>query len=156
MSGGGGTDDGRGQWALVCRVGNRPGVMARTAAQFSTRGINVDVVSAAGAPAGVDVPTRVLVVFRATERRAREMARIVVRLADVDAADLVPSSDAALLGMARARLGADATAPDAPDGVTVTALPDGVVAVGPWAAVDAYVTTLVDGGATDVTRAALA
>ena len=80
---------------LVAATDDRPGVVAALTGVFSTRGVNVDtVVAVRGSLDGA--PGTVVAAFRASERRARLLQRVVGRLDAVDATELGPHEGAPL------------------------------------------------------------
>lgn len=67
-------------WVVVVRTADRSGVVTQLAGVFSTRGVNVDSIATGVPGAGM---ADVTLTFRASERRCRQLARSVERLASV-------------------------------------------------------------------------
>ncbi|MDY7104749.1 MAG: hypothetical protein S0880_26490 [Actinomycetota bacterium] len=86
------------RWVLAAHAENRPGALTTIAAAFSSRGVNFDA-TVATVDRGADGEAgtgNIVVLFSATERRARQLGRTVDRLELVRDVEVRPAEDASV------------------------------------------------------------
>lgn len=96
------------RWVFVIKAQDKPGALTGAASVFSTRGVSLDTILGGGLTGtGVD-GGRIVVSFRATQRKQAMLLRVVERLSAVLKVDCYPYSSPELRAIAIVRVSAAA------------------------------------------------
>lgn len=106
------------RWVFVIKVHDKPGTLTAIASVFSSRGVSVETtMGSSSAVAPLEVPSTIVLSFRATERKKEHLMRTIARLQQVIHVEAYPYHARELRAIAVARLAATEHLDDLPHGV---------------------------------------
>jgi acetolactate synthase small subunit len=92
------------RWVFVMKVQDAPGALTAIATVFSSRGVSLETILGNGVAVGEDGGGRIVLSFRATEKKKETLMRTVARLARVVEVQDYPFAAPELRAIAIARL----------------------------------------------------
>ena len=107
------------RWVFVVKCVDRPGVLTAAASVFSNRGVSLEAILSSGIAATSIETGRLILSFRATDRKKEMLLRALGRLSSVLQVDHYPYDDPALRSIALAKVSSPAAIEFSSDRVQV-------------------------------------